>query len=166
MRTWVHAAAAQYGWQEGTLALREELAKPEHEERTDAEIATALNAQVVARRIDVPTGKVRSILLVTGDWGPLVMASRRNPTGDAQQDAITAAAIVTVAAVEHTSAFGTERDEDAAVVEGMIATFVSAGIFQQATADRLLALMWRDDPVWSPPVTEGDVALARGLVDG
>ncbi len=127
----------------------------------DADAAKALAAATVARRVAVPTSRVLSILLKTGDWGPLVLASRRQPTGDATADRLVSLAIVAVAAVERTTEFGTERDEDAQVVETMVRALESAVVLSKGTADRLLALMHVDDPVWNPAPTALDVARAR-----
>lgn len=163
MSTWALAAYPQYGWTEGMLSLQSALGQ--FEGVGDANIAAALNALRRPTRVAVPTSRVLSILLKTGDWGRLVLLSRGLPTGGAE-DALIAAAIVAVTAVERTTEFGTERDEDAAVVETMITSFQQAGIFQQETADRLLGLMHVEEPIWNPPVTAADVTLARDLTDG
>lgn len=164
-RTWQLSEAPQHGdWQEGMLSLAAEVAKAEHEGIADAAVAYALNAMTVSRPVEVPTSQVLSILLKTGDWGPLVLLSRAVPSEDTPA-ALVAAAIVAVTACERTSAFGTDREEDAQVVQAMLSSFVAAGVMQDATRARLVALMTRDFPVWEPAVTARDVAIARSLAD-
>lgn len=166
MRTWQISEAPQHGdWRDGMLSLAAELAKPEHEGIADAAVAYALNAMTVTRPVEVPTSQVLSILLKTGDWGPLVLLSRAAPSEETPA-ALVAAAIVAVTACERTTAFGTDREEDAQVVQAMLGSFVAAGVMQSTTRDRLVALMTRDFPVWDPPVTAGDVFMARSLADG
>lgn len=160
--TWKLAASPQYGWHEGLLALRETV---EEDGRPDAEIAADLNSRTIPIAVPVPTDKVLSVLLLTGDWGKIVLASQRPPTGD-ERDALTIAAINCVWAVERMKVFGSDQSEDLGVIEQMMTAFVGAEILSLATSMRLSEMMVAHDRVWFPDVTEADVKQARTLVDG
>jgi len=163
-RTWAPAAAACYGWEEGMTSLKAVAA--ERGQESAKEVADSLNAERISRPVSVPSRAAFSILLKTGDWGRLKLFSRKMPTDNDAENALIAAAITAVDAVEHTDALGTEEAEDAAVITAMMAAFVSAGLMQATTVDRLSAMMTRSFPVWDPAVTVEDVEIARKLTDG
>lgn len=131
-----------------------------------AALADSLNAERISRPVSVPSRAAFSILLKTGDWGRLKLFSRRLPTADDAENALIAAAITAVDAIEHTDALGTEEAEDAAVITAMMTAFVQAGLMQATTVERLSAMMTKAFPVWEPAVTVEDVETARKLTDG
>lgn len=161
-RTWAPAEAPSYGWEPGMLSLKAEASKLT---QGPVEAADALNAQTVIRPVAVSSRVALSILLKTGDWGRLKLYSRRIPLTE-EEGSLIAAAITAVDAVEHTDALGTELEEDAAVIGNMMLTFVGAGLMQETTRQRLVALMTQSFPVWDPPVTPEDVRVSRELADG
>lgn len=163
-RTWAPAAAACYGWEEGMASLK--AVAIERGQESAKAVADSLNAERVSRPVSVPSRAAFSILLKTGDWGRLKLFSRHTPAADDATNALIAAAITAVDAVENTDALGTEEAEDAAVITAMMAAFVQAGLMQASTVDRLSAMMTKDFPVWEPAVTVEDVETARNLIDG
>lgn len=166
MATWAPAAAPQFGWADGMLALRETIAGDAYAGMPDEAVAYALNGLTSTVPVEVPMRRVVSTLLLAGAWAHIVMLSRRAETGDPQIDALIGAAITCVAAADYIDVLGTEREEDRGAVEALLAAFAAANLVNEATLERLRALMWRTDRVWDPPVTAADVAEARGLRDG
>ncbi|MBR0649514.1 hypothetical protein GXW78_07575 [Roseomonas terrae] len=165
-RTWAVGAADQYGWQPGMQSLKAVALSEEYAAFSAAQVAFLLNAHREERPVAVSSRAALSILLKTGDWGRLKLFSRREPTADEQQNALIAAAIIAVDAVQHTDALGTDTEEDREVITTMMAGFAAAGLMRPATVERLTALMTAEFPVWVPAVTAENVTAARGLQDG
>lgn len=166
MRTWAPAAAPSYGWETGMLSLKDISTSVQYGAASDMEVAASLNALTEQRPVAVLSSVVFSILLKTGDWGPLKLFSRSAPGNDPATNALIGAAITAVDAIERTNMLGTDSEEDAAVITAMMSAFVGAGLMKLSTSERLSALMNASFPVWDPPVTAEDVAVARTLTDG
>lgn len=67
------------------VALKVALEAPELAGLTNGEAAEILSAQTVPMIRDVPTAEARAVLLATGEWGGIVLASRMTPSaGDDQ----------------------------------------------------------------------------------
>lgn len=127
-----------------------------------AEAAAALNAQAVAEVRDVPCRDARAVLLATGEYGALVLLSRRTPGPDAPA-ALVAAAITAVATLDTSEAIRAGDEGAWRAIQAMLGAFVDAGALSAASRDALLAMRTVSRPVWPVVLTGHDVATARSL---
>lgn len=129
--------------------------------------ADALNAQVNTILRDVPCTDARSILLTTGEYGALVLLSRKDPSsvaGDGKPpSSLVAAAITAIATLDNVTVLQATDPTKWAAVQQMIGAFVQAGVVSQVSADALLALRSHNIPIWPVVVTNNDVIGARAL---
>jgi hypothetical protein len=165
MSTWIYAAAPEHGFNPDDvppkLVLKDTAMSARFTASSPQEIAVALNAETVVVRSKVATWQAKTLLLQTGEWGGIVLLSRKTPPdGDAQQQTVVAAAITAIAALEQTSVFDLDDPDIYSQVALMLGAFVSAGVLSAGTRDKLLALADVVTPVWQPPVTAEMVSAA------
>lgn len=129
--------------------------------------AAALNAQATQGLRDIPCTDARSVLLATGEYGALVMLSRRDPSsvaGDGKPPAgLVAAAITAIATLDHATVIQATDDGKWAAAQQMLGAFVQSGVVTKGSADEISALRILSIPVWPVVLTEHDVTGARGL---
>lgn len=116
------------------LALREEVIKPEHDGKSDAEIAAELNAKTITRPRVVPTWEVKKQAIEQGYWAKIVIASEpTNEVVEVRGLAISALAWLDDPKIE-TIDFGLASTQQ--LVGGLVLTT----LITQEQGDALLAL--------------------------
>ena len=140
-------------------AIAAALAEPPLAALPNAEAAAALSAQTVPMVRDVPTSEARAVLLATGEWGGIVLASRATPNAE-MPAALVALCITVIATLEHTETLEMTKPAYWAAVQQMLGGLRQAALISEATHAALLALRDVALPVWGT-VTEHDVAAAR-----
>lgn len=168
MSTWIYAALPEHGYnpnqQPPHLVVKDTANEPRFSGMIAERIADILNAETVQVRSKVSTWQAKSVLLKTGEWGGIVLLSRRNPPdGDAQQQQLVAAAITAIAAMEQTSELDMDEAVTYAAVSGMLNGFVMAGVLSAATRDKLVGMANLILPKWEPPLTADIISAAQEL---
>ena len=126
---------------------------------TDA--VAALNAQTQAASVDVPASAVRDYLSVTGEWGALMLAIQSGSTATAQVQGIIQSLNTLVASN------ATVQSSNATVrssVTAWLGALQSASLLSSSTVAALEAMWTQNLPVWSPPLTVGDLQTALGMI--
>jgi CBS domain-containing protein len=131
----------------------------------EAEVAAALNAtdsNLPTKRSDVATYDAREILLSTGEWGAVVLASENA----AVPEQVRGACIVLRDAIKQTSTIRISIPAIYSATANLLGALVSAGILTDATRNALMALA---DVAQSWAEMEGvgvvtirDIGIARG----
>lgn len=129
--------------------------------------AAALNAQTLPLVRDIPCTDARSVLLATGEYGALVLLSRREPSsaaGDGKPPAaLVAAAITAIATLNNATVIQATDDGKWAAAQQMLGAFVQSGVVTRGSGDEIAAMRIQNIPVWPVVLTEHDVVGARDL---
>jgi len=139
--------------------LKQELSKPEYDDKTDAEAAAILNAPGVER-----VGIISAPALVT--WG--AKSGVRAKIRDGTTHAVAAVRAMCLA-VEDQLVSGRPLDVTSPDVQLLVDAMVVAGIMTTAEKTSLLAVAMSPGPSWADrnwgghPVTSNDVHVARRL---
>lgn len=151
--------------------LAERLAEPDVAGLPDWRAAEVLNTPDPVngtKRVDVDVRQARGILLATGEWAAVKMASRLEPSAEVPPELV-GAAITCIDALDpsQTTVIESGMPEKYARVQAMLDGLVQAQLVSQASADALLALA--DVPrSWAEAngitVDARAVGLARGGV--
>lgn len=165
-RTWAIAGAAQFGWTEGLLALRETALEPGNAGTAAAALAATLNAQTVVKQGGVEREDAVKRLIRANVWGAILMRAALPRTANVPQNTAIAAAIQVRDAFLLSPEFDLSDDTLFAAMSRDLAVLVTAGDISQNVMDAILAVRDRQEPMWQPPVTAADVTLARSLQDG
>lgn len=121
---------------------------------TDA--VNQLNAQTASGYVDVPAAAIRDVLLTTGEWGGLVVASSAATTASG-----IAAIIESLRTLVTTN--GTVRATQAAVrskVPSWLGDLQTAGLLASGTVSALEGMMTATLPVWAPALQVADLQTA------
>ncbi|MDB5849796.1 MAG: hypothetical protein JWP29_3548 [Rhodoferax sp.] len=126
------------------------------------EAAAALNAQTRAVTIDIASRDAREVLLVSGEWGGVVILSNSAPSTSLPAQ-IVGAAIVLRDTLTLTETLHTSDDAVVAKVGTLLGALGSqgAGVLSDTTISTLLGMRNVTRPVWQPAVTAGDIQTAR-----
>lgn len=125
-----------------------------------ASAAEALNAQTDTVPRDILATDARAILLVTGEYGALVLLSRQTPSVSVPA-ALVAAAISAIATLDQSVTIQVTDPVKWGAVQTMLAAFVAAGAISETSRDALLAMRDVNVPRWPVTVTEADITHAR-----
>lgn len=132
-----------------------------------AAAATALNATTSAMTRDIPCSDARSIILMSGEYGMLVLLSRNSPSTNALDGkpaaSVIAAAITAIATLDNTETIKTTVTAVLTSAQAMFRTLVQAGALSQASSDAIFALRTMQMPVWPIVLTAQDITAARKL---
>lgn len=130
----------------------------------DAEAAERLAAERTSSVQNVQTSDARALLLKTGEWGAVVLLSRKVPA-DAEEGMAVAAAITAQDTLRYTETLEATDPGYFAAMERMCAVLSAAGVVSAETCAALLDLRNVSAPVWVPAPTAADVAAARAMED-
>ena len=128
---------------------------------TLADAVAVMNAQTQPASVNVPATAVRDYLLTTGEWGALMLAIQPGSTATQQVQGI----ILSLKTLVDTGA--TVQSSIAVVrssVTGWLGAMQTAGLLSAATVAALEAMWTQNVPVWSPPLTVGDLQTALGVL--
>lgn len=128
----------------------------------DAAAAATLNAQTVTAKIDLATRDAREVLLVSGEWGGVVILSNSTPSASVPAQLV-GAAIVLRDTLTLTEKLHTSDDAVVAKIGALLGALGAqgAGVLSDATIATLLGMRDVVLPAWVPAVTVGDVQTAR-----
>lgn len=143
------------------VALKVALEAPELAGLTNGEAAEILSAQTVPMIREVPTAEARAVLLATGEWGGIVLASRMTPSAE-MPVALVALCITVVDTLRETETLEMTKPAYWTAVQQMLGGLRQAGLISEATHAALLVLRDVARPVWGL-VTRYDVATAKGV---
>ena len=125
-----------------------------------AAAAVALNAQSVARVRDIPTAEARAVLLLSGEWFRIKQLAKLDLNGTAR-DRVVAAADVCVDTLTLTTMLHTADEATWTAMQPLIGGLQQAGVLSAGSVAAWEAMRTPTVPVWSPPVTAGDIQTAR-----
>lgn len=138
-------------------ALSAELAKPAYDGLDDAAILDALNADTVESWVSAPTGDVHNFLVGTGMYSKLLNAYHNNADIGIRLTAETAIDAV-MGQIENIDL------KNNPMIQALLPTMVTAGVFTQAEADSLLNYAKRTSSIadgLGGTVTQQDLDIVR-----
>lgn len=143
------------------MTLKDEIAKPEYEGMTDAEIADALNGKMVAVLLDTPVAEVSRIIVPTGELFAITMQSEARPPTE----------LVGVCwnfsrMLDRWNSIGTSEPGVAEAVAGSMAKLQDAKLLSADSASKIAALGVGEVTYLSTigatsPLNAADIANAR-----
>ena len=142
------------------LALREEVIKPEHDGKSDAEIAADLNAKTVTRPRIVQTWEVKKQAIEQGYWAAIVIASEpTNEVDEVRGLAISALAWLDDPKIENI-------DFSLASTQQLVGGLVLTTLITQEQGDALIALGIETvsfaSTIVATTINAGDIRDAKG----
>lgn len=150
--------------------LAERLQAPDLADLEDGQAAAILNTpdpENGTKVRDVPTSDIRALLLATGEWGMIVLASRQVVPLTDPLAPLVAAAIVTVDTMTLTQTLEATNPAFWASMQTMVAGLQGASLLSENTGAAMLAKAsapksWAEANGYPNGITADDVFDARG----
>lgn len=143
------------------MTIKDEIAKPEYEGMSDAEVAAALNAKTVSQPRVFTMREVRAVAQRMGEWPNIVLRAEERPPTDAVKAAINAIS------TPDDQRFTSGPTGGLQVLGAGLTILAQAGDLSDGAVATIQALSAEDVPWWqsmgaSAPFNEYDIALLRG----
>ena len=154
-------------------ALIDEIALPAYAGRSDAEIATALNAKAIDIARLVAPAEITRVLQLSDEWPDIVIWGERvmlTDTSPSESFAKAKAAVRMIEAMDRQTDFNLADPRSLAAIQGGLAALKAAGLLGDATIDAVVGLGTAKTSRaaqlgWTDGLKEGDIAYAKDLRD-